>query len=387
MIRENTDVWFDRGGRRRLVYALPVVGQNGKIEMPQALPAARLASLLALALLSSSPALAQSGALKSGLRGRVVIAPELASAKTWPVGEEEQRRLARGARLRRAMGHGALGQNSEPMPALLVVLEGARSPQKPAARELRVEGMRFVPAQLLVARPGEVRITNAQKGAVTITRAGGDVIGTIQPGESGDFVLEVGDHALQIQEMPFAHATVKVLPPSRFLPVTKGGDIEPIPIESGDYQLAFYHGAHALRVQSLSVPEGKYLAIDAAVSANGVVTVSIKDGDLQVAVPPDPIIPPPPPPPPPRAPPRAPPRTAPTTPDEATGTTPPKPAAPKPAAAKPAAPKPAPAKEAPAKAAPAKDAATPNATAKPAAPQPASPKPAAAETPQEDSQP
>lgn len=255
------------------------------------------AAFVAGVLASSGPSLAQAGTpLKSGLRGRVVIAPELASAKVWPVEESTQARIAMDARVRRPTGQAPLRPHTEPMPELLVVLEGARAPQKPEPRLVRVTGMRFVPAQLLVARPQEVRIENAQKGAITIASVGGEDLGTLEPGASGNFVLEEGEHELVIREMPFARAKVKVLPPSRFLPVEKGA-IAPIAIESGDYQLAFYHGARALRVQSISLPEDKYLAIDAAVSANGVVTVSIKDGDLQVAVPPAPIVPPRPPPP------------------------------------------------------------------------------------------
>lgn len=256
---------------------------------------ARLAAVVVAALVSSSPGLAQSGALKSGVRGRVVIAPELASATTWPMGEEEQKRLSQGARVRRPTGHAVVRENTEPMPELVVVLEGARPPQKPEPRQMRIEGMRFVPAQVLVSRPGEVRITNAQRVAVTVGRVGGEALGTIQPGEAGDFVLDEGDHALLLREMPFARAQVKVLGPSRFLPVSSAGEIEPLAVEGGEYQLAFYHGARALRVQSLPLPDDRYLAIDAAISANGVVTVSIKDGNLQVVEAPSPPPPPAPP--------------------------------------------------------------------------------------------
>lgn len=258
-------------------------------------------ALVALALGAfSAPALAQSGASQSGLRGRVVIAPEYAQAKTWPVDESEQRRIASGARIRRPTGQAAPRQLSQPMPELHVVLEGARPPQKPEPRQMRIEGMRFIPSQILVARPGELAIENTQRGPVTVMREAGEVLGTLEPGQTGTFALDEGEHSLFLRELPSARAKVKVLRPSRFLPVTKAGEIEPIAINSGEYDLSFYHGTRALRVQSLTLPEEKYLAIDAAVSANGVVTVSIKDGDLQVAVPPRPIDPP-----------RPPPRTAP----------------------------------------------------------------------------
>lgn len=249
--------------------------------------------------LAAPSALGQAAGVQGGLRGRVVIAPEYAATQSWPVDEAEQRRIASGSRVRRPAGE-AVRPLSEPMPELHIVLEGARPPQPPEPRKVRIEGMRFVPTQVLVARPGELLIENTQRTPATVVVEGGDVLGTIGPGESATFALNEGEHSLTLQELPWARAKVKVLRPSRFLPVTKSGEIEPLAINSGDYDLSFYHGTRALRVQSLTIPDEKYLAIDAAVSANGVVTVSIKDGDLQVAVPPRPIEPP-------RAPPRPPP--------------------------------------------------------------------------------
>lgn len=255
------------------------------MQAPLRLPPVTLVCLCALVAL---PALAQSGAVKSGVRGRVVIAPELNQATTWPSSEEASKALQGSARIRRPSGRGPVAPLTEPMPPLVVALEGARPAQEQKPGTLVVEGMRFVPAQAVLGRAGPLLVKNQQKKPVTVILENGETRVTLAPGATEEVPLSQGTHTLALQELPFANAEVRVLPKALFLPVSSDGEIAPTVVEAGDYQLTFYHGARALRVQDLSIPDDRFVAIDAAVSANGVVTVSIKDGDLKVAVPPPP---------------------------------------------------------------------------------------------------
>lgn len=262
---------------------------------PARWPRARLTavtSLVTLALGATGAALAQveDGPNRTGVRGRVVVAKELLSEATWPMDPERAKDLRGGHRIRRAAGRGAGLPLTEPMPELLLVLEGAR-PDGEQPRRLVVEGMRFLPAQILAARPGVITVENRQAQGITVVDERGTELATVMPGQSGEVTLEAGEHTLSIREMPFARAAVRVLGPARFLPWTEKGEIPVVNVEAGDYQLAFYHGANALRMQPLTVPDDGFVAIDATVSANGVVTVSIKDGSLRVAVPQAPVKP------------------------------------------------------------------------------------------------
>jgi hypothetical protein len=243
------------------------------------------------------------GPIKSGIRGRFVIAPELLERRTWPMDPERSKELRVSSRVQRPTGRGALGVRSEPMPELLVALEGARSrsTDEQPPRKLVLEGMRFVPGQILVARPGVLVVENRHSKPMTIRADEGDVNVSIEPGKSAEVPLTAGLHGLLVAEMPFARAQVRVLDKAVLVKVNDDGTVPPTAVEAGDYQLAFYHGVKALRVQELPIPDGAYVAFDAAASANAVVTVSIKKGDLEVAVPPRSVprpAPPPPPPPP-----------------------------------------------------------------------------------------
>lgn len=251
-------------------------------------PTSTLRATLTLCCLTTTfatSAAAEAGAIKSGVRGRVIVAPELSSATHWPARDEIVARVTAGARVRRPSGHAA------PQPLLLerlplvIVLEGVRHQQAVPPTELRVEGQRFVPAEVVLPRPGRLRLTNAHRTQATVRDSAGAVIAALPPGESAEIDLDVGEHTLTLTEYPFARAQVRALGPSRVLTVTRTGDIPAVPVDEGDYQLAFYEGARALQVQTLQVPASRYVAIDGSVSANGVVTVSVKEGDLQVAAP------------------------------------------------------------------------------------------------------
>lgn len=243
------------------------------------------------ALLVSGAAEAQvggeKGPLRSGVLGRIVVSPEMLSQSTWPL-DEERAKEARGvSRIRRPAGRGKVDTLSEPTPELFAVLEGARTEHVPK-RELIVAGKRFVPAQLLVPRPGEFEVENRQSMPITIVDGRGEALASVMPGERAQVTLQQGEHGLSIRELPFAQARVRVIGSALFIPWSARGEITPQSVESGEYELAFYHGAKALRAQPLVVPDTGYVAIDATVSANGVVTVSLKDGTLHVAAPPPP---------------------------------------------------------------------------------------------------
>jgi hypothetical protein len=254
-----------------------------------------LIALLAVTASLATPAFAQSGAVKSGVRGRVVVAPELELATTWPSSDEARRALEGTARIRRPSGHGPTAPLTEPMPALVLVLEGARHPPEQPGPVVVIEGMRFVPGQVVLSRPASLTLENRQKKPVTVSLVGGETLASLAPGQKTAVSLRAGEHTLVLDELPFASIQVRVLQKALVLPLRPAGEIAPTVVEGGDYQLAFYHGARALLAQGLTIPVEHFVAIDAAISANGVVTVSIKDGDLQVAVPPGRAPAPPPP--------------------------------------------------------------------------------------------
>lgn len=254
---------------------------------PSYLPLPRAALWLMLAWGTAAlPALAQGrGATpRSGVRARLVIAEELLTASQWPVSDERAAELRGTFRVRRPVGRGAPRQAREPNREVVVVIEGAKG-GAPAPRRLVVEGSRFVPSEIVVTKPGELLVENHQGKFVTLDRVKGGVVTLVNAGDNERLDLPVGEHRLTLREFPFARATVRVLDTSIFLRWNEEGEVPFLPVKAGDYQLAFYHGATPLRVQPLTIPEDAVVAIDATISANGVVTVSLKDGGLQVARP------------------------------------------------------------------------------------------------------
>lgn len=258
--------------------------------------------LLACALGDADGVLAQTPDAnlgRSGVRGRLVIAPELSDAERWPISQE---RLdgSRGAyRVRRPSGATANIAAMEPAPELMVVLEGVRAKKAPE-RVLVVERQRFVPGQILVPLPSKLVVENKQPGEITIVTEEGVELVTIPAGAKRTVDVDEGVQRLRVKEFGYATATVRTLPKAQVLPVTEKGFIAPTPLPGAEYRLAFYHGAEPLLVRPLKVPADSYIAIDASISKNRVVTVSIKDGDLQVLMPrvPRRTLPRPPPPPP-----------------------------------------------------------------------------------------
>jgi hypothetical protein len=232
------------------------------------------------------PAFAQDVPLdkQKGVRGRVVVAPELLSTPV-PIEGERDRLLRSPAIVRRPMGRKPQPILEAP-PALTVMLEGDGLPKAEGAAlpKLVFQGMRFSPGSLVVPRPSRVQVENKHQKPITLS-VGGKAGPAIAPGEVGEIELPAGEHLLTVSELAFAAANVRVLDKGRALPV-KDGEIPLVDIPGGSYQLAFFLGAEPLRIQPITVPERELVFIDATVSALKVVEVSIKDASMRVAIPP-----------------------------------------------------------------------------------------------------
>jgi hypothetical protein len=221
---------------------------------------------------------------QKGVRGRIVVAPELLSTPVKLAAAREK--ALRGAAIaRRPLGH-AITPITEPPPALVVMLEGDGIPRDAAEPpSLRVTGRRFLPGGLVLPRIGPLRIKNEQKEPITVVDEAGGVVAKIPAGGAVDAQLRPGEHMLSVAEMPYATASLKVLERGRILPLVDG-EIPLVEIPGGEYQLSFYFGSEPLRVQPLQIPEQGLVFIDATVSALKVVEVSVKDASMRVAVPP-----------------------------------------------------------------------------------------------------
>lgn len=263
----------------------------------------QLCSLMVVAgaVVAAAGAQAQEGPIEKqrGVRGRVIVAPELWRDDAWPITGERRDALANGAIVRRPLGR-ALRPLVERTPALTVMLEGGGLRQEnPETPTLKVSGMRFVPGSIVVPRAVVARVENAEQVPITITGGDSGPV-TIAAGATGDVALKAGPPGadgtvapmvLSVVEWPFAKAVARVLPSGRVLPVNNG-EISLQDIPGGEYTLSFYLGAEPIRQQPLVVPERGVVFIDATVSGKGAADVSIKDTG---AVPIAPSLPPPPP--------------------------------------------------------------------------------------------
>lgn len=237
-----------------------------------------LSGLLALPSVADPPR-------ESGIRGRLVVAPELRDAKEWPVDDSRAAALRTSANVRRPRGR-PIAPMMEPLPAITVVVDGEDVRNEQATeRTIVVEGMRFVPGQLLMPQPGVLKIENKQRQAITVVDQTGKALATVAAGQIGSVSVAAGKHELAMKELPYARASVTVLAHAKELPVAADGTIGLVDVPSGDYTLAFYLGAAELRTQKLTMPSSGLLFIDATLSANTVVDVTVKDASVQIAVP------------------------------------------------------------------------------------------------------
>ncbi|MBM4283434.1 MAG: hypothetical protein FJ137_22715 [Deltaproteobacteria bacterium] len=218
-----------------------------------------------------------------GLRGRLVVAPELLAAKEWAVDDRRAEALRTPANVRRPRGR-PIAAMTEARPELTVVVIGEDLRDAPAERRLVVDGMRFLPGQLLVPRVGDVIIENKQSVEITVLD-GKTALQKIPAGTTGTVTLTAGMHELSMRELPYAHASVRVLEHAKVLPFAADGSLPLVDVPSGEYTLAFFLGAAELRTQKLTVTPNTLLFIDATVSANTVVDVTVKDASVQIAIP------------------------------------------------------------------------------------------------------
>lgn len=222
---------------------------------------------------------------QKGVRGRVLVAPELVK-KTRPLAPEREKLVRGPANVRRWMGRGMVAL-SEPIPSLVVTIEGAGLKlEVQETPRLVVQGMTISPSYVVVPRPTVIKVENRQEAAITLVSRTGDVILKVAPGETGDASLMPGEHLVSIREMPFAVASVRVLERGRILPYNADGEIPLQDIAGGDYTLAFFLGTELLQKTPISVPEQGFIFIDATVSARKTVAVALKDPSMRLALPP-----------------------------------------------------------------------------------------------------
>ena len=233
------------------------------------------------------PALAQSVPTdrQKSVRGRVVVSPELLAATEWPVDAARAAALRTPANTRRPQGR-KLHHITESTPAISIVIEGDDvRPDNLPPKTLVVEGMRFVPGQALLTRPGPIAIENRQGIPLSVVDASKRVLKTLAVGETAQVSLPEGVNVLVLKELPYAAATVRVLKRGRFLSIDDSGELSPVDLTGGDYYLSFYLGANQLRREKMTIPENGQRFIDATISENTVVDVSIKDAAIQIAIP------------------------------------------------------------------------------------------------------
>jgi hypothetical protein len=247
-------------------------------------PAQVTAAALAVVVLALAPAARAAGKEEPGVRGKLTLAPELSTAE-WSMSADEEKARRAPARVRRPTGRGELKPLSEPTPELLIVLDGARPGEQAVPRKLVVQGHRFVPGQLLLPKAGDVTIENKMGRKITIIDGQGRALVALEPGEAKAAPLGEGLATLAVEELPYARATVRVLERAKVLPVQKNGDIDFVPVESGEYKLVVYHGAEPVFQQPFQLPEDKIFFIDASVTAKAVVTITVKDATVRIAIP------------------------------------------------------------------------------------------------------
>ncbi len=250
---------------------------------------ATASTLIAATALFVPPTLAQpepTQEAQRGIRGRVIVAPELLGATEWPVDATRAAALRTPANVRRGQGR-KLQPMTESLPDIAVILEGPNvRPDNLPPRTLVIQGMRFSPGQALLARPGPIAVENKQGIAVTLVDEKGNTLKALGVDETAQISLPEGQHVIAMKELPYAVATVKVLPRGRVISFNdETGDIPLVPIDPDDYTLSFYLGANELFRKALSMPDKGVLFIDATISQNTVVDVTIKDASVQIAVP------------------------------------------------------------------------------------------------------
>ncbi len=230
---------------------------------------------------------------QSGIRGRVIIAAELLGATDWPLTDwpaaaERAKALATAGYVRRPQGR-ALLTMTEPAPDISIVVQGESVPADDVPpKTLVIEGMRFVPSEVLLPRSGKkLKLENKQGVAVTVLDEAGKAVHEIAAGETWEMTPSLGLHSVSLKGMPYATATILVLRNGRFLVLNETGELKPLALTGDDYLLSFYFGAEAKTTTKLKLASGGQLFIDATISANRVVDVNVVDASVRFDVPPE----------------------------------------------------------------------------------------------------
>jgi hypothetical protein len=222
---------------------------------------------------------------QSGVLGRVVVAPNLASATSRLVKDEGNpvSKHTSGARIARPAGPAAIAAVVEPMPELKLVLEGAKPKAADATTKITYVGGNFSPRHALLPNPGPFIVANEGKADITLIDAKGIKLASVAAGAEMPIEIAEGDHEFAVKMRPHATVRMRVLASSVQLPFDpKTGRMAATAVASGDYQLAFYLGADALRVHPVKVPLAGALTVEASVSDKEVVTVTAKTNEVVV---------------------------------------------------------------------------------------------------------
>jgi hypothetical protein len=217
---------------------------------------------------------------QSGVLGRVTVDPALANAKTRLLRGDKgapTMKATSGARIVRPAGILPLEAATEPMPELKLVLKGAESKAADPPTKVVFESGNFSPRHALMPNPGPLAVENKSTQEITLLNAKGEKMASIPPNSEQAIQMAAGEQALKVKLMPHAEIRLVVLQRSAQIPLdAKTGRLVATPVASGDYELAFYLGADALRVHPVKVPAAGALNVEASVSDKEVVTVTAK---------------------------------------------------------------------------------------------------------------
>jgi hypothetical protein len=228
--------------------------------------------VLCLALLAGQASAQVALRREEGIRGKVVIAPELLKSTTRVVDAARAATLRTPARLRWPSGR-TLAPVTEPRGEILVVLNGRDAPREARTPPTVVaRGMQFFPSQVLLPRAGEFLLKNEQKSALVVMfedaerKANVDTRVSIAPGEIGRIPAPEGNWQLVVEDTPSQRVAVTVLHDGRVLKMADNGDVAFIEVPGGDYTLSVYVGSTVLSQKPLTIPERGLMYFEATVT-------------------------------------------------------------------------------------------------------------------------
>ncbi len=220
---------------------------------------------------------------QSGLLGELILDEFYATAKSRTLRSEKEitNMLGRNtAKVERTSGKGEIAPLTEAMPKLQMLIAGTGIPEQTNEVIVGVEGLRFVPAHILLPQKGIITLVNRQNIPIVVkTTLKSFESFTLAEGQKKSLTCEPGEHFIWLEGFPHARLEVLVLKNAMQIDFDwETGVIAATPVAPGAYQLGFYLGARPLHIQPVSVPEEGALQIAATVSANEIVTVSVTMG-------------------------------------------------------------------------------------------------------------